>query len=137
MPRVTAPFTITATEPATDSPWTGAAPALGCTTMRKAYAGPLDGTAVLQMLTCIADPSDMSRGAAYTALEQISGRLEGREGTFVIQHGATMGGGAASPPTGTVVPNSGTGDLAGLAGTVEIHRGPDGSHALLLDVTFE
>ena len=134
MPRITAPFTITSQHPAEHTPWGEGAPALGRTVLHKAYAGPLDGTAVVEMLTCIADPSDMARGAVYTALEQFSGRLGDREGSFVIQHGAAMGEGSPpSAPTGAVALNSGTGALAGLSGTVEIHRGPDGSHALILD----
>lgn len=142
MPRITAPFTITAQEPAEQTPWGGpgsgvgasSAPLLGRTTLRKTYAGPLDGTAVVEMLTCVADPADMSRGAVYTAIEQVTGRLDGLEGTFVIQHGAAMSAGAPpSAPTGAIAPGSGTGALAGLRGTVEIHRGPDGSHSLLLN----
>lgn len=137
MPRITAPFTITAQHPAADTPWGDGAPALGRTVLHKAYAGPIEGVAVVEMLTCVADPADTARGAVYTALEQVSGRLDGRSGSFVIQHGATMGGGdAPSAPTGAVAAGSGTGALAGLAGTVEIHRGPDGSHALLLDYTL-
>ena len=137
MPRITAPFTITAQHPATDTPWGEGAPALGRTTLHKAYAGPLEGIAIVEMLTCVADPSDMARGAVYTALEQVSGRLDGLEGSFVIQHGAAMSAGAVpSPPTGAVAPGSGTGAFAGLAGTVEIHRGADGSHALLLEYTL-
>ena len=135
MTRITAPFTITSQEPAEQTPWAAAdAPMLGRTTLHKTYAGPLDGTAVAEMLTCVADPADMSRGAVYTAIEQVSGRLDGREGTFVILHGATMSADTPpSAPAGVVAPNSGTGALAGISGTVEIHRGPDGSHSLLLE----
>ena len=149
MPRISAPFTITAWDPAPadQTPWAGAAaPALGRVTIRKTYTGALDGEATADMLTCIADPADYARGAVYTALEQFTGRLDGRDGAFVFQHGAVSGGGpaatdpaetglAGTDPAGAVAPNSGTGALAGIRGTVSIQQGPDG-HTLTLDYTL-
>lgn len=139
MPRTTSPFTITAWEPvlADDTPWADAPdrPALGRVTLRKTYSGALDGTAVAEMLTCVADPADLARGAVYTAIERFVGRLDGREGSFALQHGAVSGGDAPSDPAGAVAPGSGTGALAGLRGTVEIQQGPEG-HTLVLDYTL-
>ena len=140
MLHITAPFSITAWEPADEaSSWpasTGSAsagPAFGRVTIRKTYSGRLDGEGVVVMLTCLADPADPARGAVYTALEQFTGRLDGREGTFAFQHGAVSGGAQDADPTGVVVPNSGTGALAGIAGTVGIAQGPD-DHTLTLNV---
>ena len=140
MPRITAPFTITAWEPAPvdATPWADAPdrPALGRVTLRKTYSGALDGTAVAEMLTCVADPADLALGAVYTAVERFAGRLDGREGSFAFQHGAVSGGDAPSDPAGAVAPGSGTGALAGLRGTVAIEQGPDG-HSLTLDYILD
>ena len=57
--------------------------------------------------------------AGYVAIEQVSGTLGGRTGTFVLQHSGTMNRGAAELIV-SVVPDSGTGELAGLVGTMKI-----------------
>jgi hypothetical protein len=54
-------------------------------------------------------------GAGYVASERINGTLEGRQGTFVIQHGGLANGDDQST-FGAVVPHSGTADLARLCG---------------------
>jgi hypothetical protein len=66
---------------------------------------------------------------AYTAMERITGTLAGRAGSFVLIHGATADTGA----TGVVVPGSGTGELAGLTGTMEIRHEEGGGPVLMLD----
>ena len=65
--------------------------------------------------------------AAYSAVEQVTGSLEGRRGTFVLQHTGIMNRGAASL-TITVVPDSGTGELVGLTGSMSITIAQDGGH---------
>lgn len=72
-------------------------------------------------------------GAGYVVSERVTGKLEGRAGTFVIQHGGVMGAGTAPRTFGHIVPGSGTGGLAGLAGTVTIDRAADGTHTMTLD----
>ncbi len=57
--------------------------------------------------------------AGYVAIERVSGVLQGRSGTFVLQHTGTMTRGALQLSI-TVVPDSGTDQLAGLAGTMNI-----------------
>lgn len=52
-------------------------------------------------------------------MEKVTGALQGRTGTFVLQHSGTMTRGAQSL-TLTVVPDTGTGALAGLSGTMKI-----------------
>jgi hypothetical protein len=64
--------------------------------------------------------------AGYVALEQVTGELDGRPGTFVLQHNATMNRGVPSLSI-AVVPDSGTGQLAGLSGTMAITI-TDGKH---------
>jgi len=57
--------------------------------------------------------------AGYVAIERVSGALHGRKGSFVLQHSGIMTRGAPQL-TITVVPDSGTGELAGLTGTMGI-----------------
>ena len=64
--------------------------------------------------------------AGYVAIEQATGTLHGRSGSFVLQHNGTMARGAGQL-TITVVPDSGTGELVGLAGTMTITI-VDGKH---------
>ncbi|MER5394459.1 DUF3224 domain-containing protein [Saccharopolyspora sp. NPDC002686] len=78
--------------------------------IRKTYRGALEGTGVAEVLT-----AQGTAGAGYVASELITGTLEGRQGTFVIQHGGLADGDDQST-FGTVVPHSGTGELAGLSG---------------------
>ena len=71
--------------------------------------------------------------AGYVAMEQVSGTLQGRSGTFALQHSGTMTRGAGQL-TVTVVPDSGTEQLAGLSGrmTIEI---ADGKHLYTFEYT--
>ena len=61
----------------------------------------------------------IKNSAAYVAIEQVSGSLKGRKGTFILQHTGIMNRGEGSLVI-TVVPDSGTGALEGLAGTMVI-----------------
>jgi hypothetical protein len=64
--------------------------------------------------------------AGYVAMEQVKGTLHGRHGTFVLQHNATMSRGIPQLSI-TVVPDSGTEELLGLAGSMSINI-VDGKH---------
>ena len=69
---------------------------------------------------------DPKQGAAgYVAIEVVTGTLHGRQGSFALQHLATMDGNAPKM-TVLVVPGSGTGELAGLLGTFTIEVTPQG-----------
>jgi Protein of unknown function (DUF3224) len=92
---------------------------LGCMTIDKTFSGAIEGTSKGEMLTGGAE----STGAmAYVALERVTGKLNGRSGSFVLMHNATML--KSDPGSGvmqiTVVPHSGTGELAGLSGKMAI-----------------
>jgi len=65
--------------------------------------------------------------AGYVAMERVTGTLDGRTGTFILQHGGTMQGGAQQL-TITVVPDSGTGWLAGITGSMSIIIKEGGKH---------
>jgi len=102
-------FAITGWEQAPyDEPAAG--PPLTRATVRKEYSGPLAGSSVAELLTC--------GELAYVAGERVTATLDGRAGTFVLQHGAWEGG-----QWGYVVPGSGTGELAGLRGTAVLDHG--------------
>lgn len=87
-------------------------------TIEKQFFGDLEGTSTGQML---AAGTGVKGSAGYVAIEQVSGKLHGRAGTFILQHTGTMNRGAADLSV-TVVPDSGTDELTGLAGrmTIEI-----------------
>jgi hypothetical protein len=72
---------------------------------------------------------------AYVALEKVTGSLKGRTGTFVLQHKATMANGTPTLMI-TVVPTSGTGQLTGLEGKMNIIIAPDGKHSYDFDYTL-
>jgi hypothetical protein len=84
--------------------------------LAKQYHGDLDGTARGMALTA---GTDVKGSAGYVALERLTGSLKGRSGSFVLQHSGTMAHGE-SQLTITVVPDSGTGQLVGIAGKMAI-----------------
>ena len=82
----------------------------------KQFHGDLEAVSKGQMLAAMTGVKD---SAGYVALERVSGTLAGRKGTFVLQHSGTMTRGVPQLSV-TVVPDSGTDQLAGLAGKMEI-----------------
>ena len=97
---------------------------LGRMSIDKSFSGDLDGTSVGQMLMA---RTDVKGSAGYVAIEKVTGSLEGKTGSFVLQHSGMMGGGQQSL-TITVVTDSGTGELEGLSGTMNIII-EDGAHS--------
>lgn len=83
----------------------------------KQFKGDLDGTSRGEMLTAM---TEVQGSAGYTAIEQVRGKLRGRTGTFLLQHFAVMTHGVPGDWTIMVVPDSGTGELKGLAGRMTI-----------------
>ncbi len=96
---------------------------IGRLSIDKTFAGDLVGGSRGEMLSG-GSPADGSAG--YVAMERVTGTLAGRSGGFLLQHSATMTPEAQSA-TITVVPGSGSGDLAGLEGAMTI-RIEDGRH---------
>jgi len=82
----------------------------------KQYSGALLATGKGEMLTAV---SDTEGSAAYVAIERISGTLNDRKGSFVVQHSGTMSGGAERMSI-AIVPDSGTDQLSGIAGEMMI-----------------
>ena len=90
--------------------------AVGRMSLDKRYRGELDGVGKGEML---AVQGEVKGSAGYVALERITATLQGRPGSFVIQHHGIMDRGEPSL-TITVVPDSGTGELIGLTGRMGI-----------------
>jgi len=88
----------------------------GRATADKQYHGDLEGTGKGEMLSALAD---VKGSGSYVAIERVSGTLHGRKGTFVLDHRGRMTRGAQELEI-NVVPDSGTGELAGLTGRMVI-----------------
>jgi hypothetical protein len=82
----------------------------------KTFSGDLTGSSKGQMVGAF---TAVEGSAGYVALERVTGHLNGRKGSFVLQHSGSMTRGTPSIIV-TVVPDSGTEELSGLAGTMEI-----------------
>ncbi|MBS0578441.1 MAG: DUF3224 domain-containing protein [Proteobacteria bacterium] len=93
-------------------------------TIDKRFHGDLEGTSKGEMLAL---QTDTKGSAGYVALERITGKLKGQQGSFVLQHSATMTRGSPDSKI-TVVPDSATGELAGLSGRMVITVAEDGAH---------
>jgi hypothetical protein len=96
----------------------------------KTFSGDLEATSVANILLA-GDPADEA-ARAYVGVERVTGVLRGRAGSFVLVHSAVAAG-DASHVAWTILPASGTGELAGIAGSAQISIGEDGGHAIRLD----
>lgn len=134
--RIVSAFEVTGWE---ETPYgeEGDGPSLGEALVLKRYRGELEGVGRARLLMCRADPASNSENAGYVASERVEGSLEGRKGTFVLQHWGVVAAGKPPRTAGHVVPGSGTGELAGLTGTMEISVTQDGTHTLALDYELD
>jgi hypothetical protein len=103
----------------------------GRMTLDKQFHGDLEGTSKGEMLTA---GSAVKNSAGYVAIERVSGTLQGRKGTFVLQHSGTMNRGAPQLII-SVVPDTGTDELAGISGTMSLDIS-GGKHAYDLAYTL-
>jgi hypothetical protein len=114
-------------EPVAEEPFPDGT-SLGRFALDKRYHGDLEATASGEMLTA---GTPVEGSAAYVAMERVDGTLHGRRGTFLLQHRGTMGHGEQQLEI-TVVPDSGTGELVGLEGRLEVTIA-DGAHSYVLE----
>jgi len=96
----------------------------GRMSLDKQFHGDLEATSKGEMLGAM---TEVKGSAGYVAMERVTGTLNGRSGTFVLQHSGTMTRGAQHM-TITVVPDSGTGGLAGINGSMTIIIKEGGKH---------
>ena len=104
---------------------------LGRLSLDKQFHGDLEATGQGQMLTAM---SDVQGSAAYVAIERVTGTLHGRTGSFALHHRGIMNRGAPSLEI-SIVPDTGTGDLKGITGTLKI-RIEDKKHFYDLEYSF-
>jgi hypothetical protein len=97
----------------------------------KQFHGDLEGTSKVQMLTAM---TDVKGSAGYVAIERVTGTLHGHTGSFVLQHSGSSNRGATQLSI-TVVPDSGTGQLVGIAGKMTITI-TDGKHSYDFEYTL-
>ena len=128
--HATGTFEVKVTPQSTDDAGEGAP--LGRLALEKVFHGDLEGTSRGEMLTA---NGSVPGSAGYVAMERVEGTLRGRKGTFALQHSGTMTRGAPQLVI-TVVPDSGTGELAGLAGRLTIETA-DGKHSYDIEYTLE
>lgn len=97
----------------------------------KTFSGDMAGTSEARMIAAFtATPGS----AGYVAIEHFTGSVGGRSGSFVLQHSGIMNRGDGQL-TVTIVPDSGSGDLTGISGTLEIDN-DDGQHSYVLTYDF-
>ena len=82
----------------------------------KQFHGDLEASSKGEMLTA---GTAVKGSAGYVAIERVTGTLNGKSGSFAFQHSGTMNRGAPQLSV-TVVPDSGTGQLAGISGRMNI-----------------
>jgi len=105
-----------------------AGPLMGRLSINKTFSGGLQATSKGEMLSA---GTAVKGSAGYVAMECVTGTLDGKSGSFVLQHSGTMNRGAPQL-TVSVVPDSGTDELAGLIGTLSIQV-TDGRHSYVMD----
>ncbi|MFJ2866573.1 DUF3224 domain-containing protein [Kitasatospora sp. NPDC087314] len=122
--RASGAFEVTTFEPVETEQREGAG--FGRIRLAKTFTGGLSGTSEVRMLS-VAGPSGSP--ASYVAVEHVTGELDGREGSFVLQHAAWD----TSGTTIRVVPGTGAGELAGLTGEFHLTVDEGGAHTYVLE----
>ena len=105
---------------------------LGRFSLAKTFRGDFEGTSSGEMLSA---RTPIENSAGYVAIERVTGSLQGRSGSFVLQHSGSMTRGTPGLVI-TVVPDSATGALRGLAGTMTIDV-VDGKHSYGFTYTLQ
>jgi len=104
---------------------------LGRLSIDKQFQGDLEAVSKGEMLSA---GTSVKGSAGYVAIERVSGTLHGRQGSFVLLHRGIMTGGGQELSL-TVVPDSGFGELVGLAGKMDI-KIADGKHFYEFEYTL-
>jgi hypothetical protein len=104
---------------------------LGRMSLDKQFHGDLEATSKGEMLTAM---TAVKGSAGYVAVERVTGTLDGKAGSFALQHSGTMARGAQQLVI-TVVPDSGDGDLQGIEGKLSIEIA-DGKHSYVLEYSL-
>jgi hypothetical protein len=105
--------------------------AIGRLLLDKQFHGDIEAKSVGTMLGV---RTAVQGSAGYVAIEKLTGSVKGRSGSFVLQHSGMMTRGALEQSV-TIIPDSGTGELAGISGKMTI-RIEAGVHHYQLDYTL-
>ncbi|MDB4987475.1 MAG: hypothetical protein JWN04_2653 [Myxococcaceae bacterium] len=112
--KATGPFDVTSNrQPPYD---VGPGASFARASVTKQFHGDFEGSSTGEMLTAV---TEVKGSAGYVLIERATGVLNGKQGTFVLQHSGIMTRGAADLRL-SVVPDSGTAELKGIAGTMKI-----------------
>ena len=130
--QATGTFEVTIT-PQEQSPGPGGGIPTARFGLEKTFTGALEGKAFGTMISVGAPKPGTA--ASYVALDQVSGTLNGKRGGFVLVHRGTMAKNGASELDLRIAPDSGTGELAGIAGSLKIDV-RDGKHYYELTYTL-
>lgn len=106
---------------------------LGRVNAQKQYTGSLVATGQMQML---AARTPLKGSAGYSAVERISGALDGKQGSFIVVHAGVANRGKRSLLSITIVPDSGTGELRGISGKLDVQI-IDGKHLYEIDYSLD
>jgi hypothetical protein len=119
--RATGPFDVkTILQPPDDA---AEGTTLGRLILDKQYHGDIDAAAIGQMLSA---RTSVAGSAAYVAIERVDGTVHGRRGSFLLVHRGIMTNGSPALDI-SVVPDSGSGQLVGISGQLNINI-VDGKH---------
>lgn len=127
MPQIKGPFEVKRTSEPPYDEHDGVV--LGRSHFDKQFHGGLEATGSVEM---IAAGTPVKGSAAYVAIERVVGTVDGKQGTFILMHSATMNRGQPALAV-AVVPDSATGELTGLRGTMNIEIQPGGAHFYTFD----
>ncbi len=105
---------------------------VGRMSIDKQFHGDLEATSQGEMLGFM---TEVKGSAGYVAMERVTGKLQGRSGSFVLQHNGTMIKGAPQMKV-VVVPDSGTGELTGISGQMVVTIA-DGKHSYVFDYSLQ
>jgi Protein of unknown function (DUF3224) len=93
----------------------------------RSFSGDLEGASIAELLIAKSEG-----GGGYIGHDRITGTLQGKSGGFVFQHSGLMGPEGVTN-TGTIVPGSGSGELAGITGEGRMLADEEGNHTLTLE----
>lgn len=130
--RATGTFTVTAFVPTELMPEPAVSTGLpvGVARMEKHFEGEAAGRSATLFTSAFDQPTGVG---TYVAMESFGGSLHGRKGSFNFVHSATTSGGDRTAEFFGIVPSSGTGELAGIAGAGGMAVDTDGTHRIWCD----
>jgi len=132
MPTASGAFSVTEFTPTDYSSDVETALPIGHSHMVKTFSGAVEGRSLTQFSFAF---SPESGAGTYVAMEAFEGTVDGRRGTFNFAHSATTSGSDRTDEFFLIVPNSGTGELAGIRGRGAIVVDDDGER-MVFDYTL-